>query len=1027
MPTIADEFVPLRTRFATPALPVPEDPSLLDVLGAGGTEKNPVYRGWRYLANWAEVEPEEGFDPFEVIRGTKYEADPERFAFARSRASAEAIMREWDQDEHARGVLARSGWMGTVAGVGMGLLDPTVFIPLVKVFSGARAGVSALRLGADVALTGAVSTSISEAVMYATTPDYTAKQAAANIGTGTILSGLLGAGAGALMSQAERRVVTDLLHADREAWGEDIARQAQSAGAAASDTRELKMRSLPVVNKLPDVTSKLSPPRRVLNSGFTSARRAGVDLVETPYIFEENVEGIATTQGPALSRLATLEMNKARVGMAEMFDSVFARYRAGSEQSLLQRSLRGARDLVSTPADGKLKFMDFKAEVDRALRNGDAHDIPEVAEAAAYIRKNILDPWRERAIAAKLQPEGIDVTTADSYMIRSWDKQKLIARRPEARQIFADWLERRELEDAAKDKAFVLRSRKEIEDLADEIIDRIVGNPDGRLPYDGRERSGRGGGGGRGPLAGRVFLIPDNLVAEFIERDVQRTAEAYLRTMVPDVLLTERFGDVEMTEVFRKIKDEAAAKENGATSEAVRKNIRKEYENVVKDLAAMRDRVRHVYGYSSDPAQRFLGRMAGTAARFDIITNLGGAMWSSLADLAGLQWRYGMTSAFRNAWLPFIRQVASPEARRARGAYRDQLRALGIAAETYLNSRTHSFYDVMDVHAPTSRFERAVNVAADKFGLANMLAPWTDFAKVSAGMVSGSEISRAVEALAAGRAKPRQIRDLAEGGIDSVMAERIWKQLSSDGGSDVIDGIRIPNTGNWGDKGAREAFEGMLARDVDIMVLTPGAEKPLMMSKPIASLILQYKTFVTAANERLLVRSLQARDHQALSGMASAIALGVLAEYVYSHVANRPAPKDASDWIKAGVSRSGILGWYQEGNAITSKWTGGAVDMFRVIGADMPDARYISRSPGAALLGPVYGKFETTVSSLAKLAAKAAGGGQEWKADDTYQMRRLLPAQNLFYIRRLLDGLEDGFNKTIGVEPKGRGRDAPGG
>ncbi|MGI2031940.1 hypothetical protein ACRQ1B_06060 [Rhizobium panacihumi] len=1336
MPSIPDEFVPLRSTIAQPEMPAPEDPSLLDTIGAAGVESNWVYRGWRYLKNHAEVETDPDHDPFALIKDTKYEADPQRFAFSRNEDETRSIMAEWDQDENARSVISRSGWSGTVAGVGMGLLDPTIFFPVAKVFQGAARGANALRIGGDVAIAGAAGAAVGEAVMYGTTDDYTAGQVAANIGTATILSGLLGAGAGALMSRSERQAVTGLLNADRQAWGDTIAPQPQSAGAAAADTRQLELRTVPGLDKLPDPTGRISPPRRVLNSGFVSARRAVVDLVETPYIFDENLEGVATTQGPALSRQVTLEANRGRVAVAEMFDKTYSRYRTGGDENFLQKKLRGTRDLLQGPDDGKLRFPDFKDQVDLALRNGDQHDVPEVAEAARFLRANVLDPWRDRAIKAGLLPEGVDAKTADSYMMRVWNKQRLIADRPAVVQRFADWLDGEEgkkaqiqealqghrnlmdgydetiekltsqlergqnaaddlevrrsevqrlnqfafkrsaklsepldelraairsveeeagpqleriaelgnairdekvkfpdIRDAdalifklvsahtkmregrdivaalegldefaeaaesvrsgfsggitsarqnakqarralgaddlvalekARTKALAaakpyrdelrrlrtdlqagldqklpgahggavfeteirsrgnsladrasgraaqvddlerriadltakrdgvreqieeligrwegksaseakaalrarstaeadrqakvdageysgkggrltsadpaiddavrrildkerLRDRRELEDLANEIVERLVGNPDGRLPYDRPSASNAGAAGPamRGPLASRDFMIPDNLVREYLETDVQKVSDIYLNTMVPDVLLTERFGDVDMTETFRRLQDEHVARAAAAGSNQARTKIKAEYDDVVKDLAAMRDRIRKTYGYSSDPSQRFLGRMASTAARFDLITNLGGATLSSLSDLAGMQWRYGMTSVLRNAWGPMFKAMTNPETRKAVMAHKQQLRALGIAAETYLSSRSHSLYDLMDVYAPTSKFERAVSVAADKFGMFNAMSPWTDFAKHAAGMVSSAEITRAVEASAAGKAKPRQIRDLAESGIDGVMAERIWKQLSAEGGSDVIDGIRIPNAGAWSDAGARQAFEGMLARDVDLMVLTPGAEKPLMMSKPIAALILQYKTFVTAANERLLVRSLQARDHQVLQGMASAVALGVLAEYAYSHVANRPAPKEAADWIKAGVNRSGILGWYQEGNSIAAKWTGGSADIFRAIGADMPDARYISRSPGAALLGPVYGKFETTVSSFAKLTSKLLGGDQEWKANDTYQLRRLLPAQNLFYIRRLLDGVEDGFNETIGVEPKDRGR-----
>ncbi|ATN34736.1 hypothetical protein ACO34A_13095 [Rhizobium sp. ACO-34A] len=1206
MPSIPDEFIPLHATAPQAAPQAPEDPSLMETVRAAGVQWNWPYRAYRYISNRADVVAEAGYDPFPEIEGTKYASEPERFAFSRSPAETKAITEEWDSDENARDVLSRSGWSGTVASIGMGLLDPTILFPVAKVFSGAAQGANALRIGADVALSAAATSAVGEGVLYATKPDYTVGDAALGVGTSTLLSGLLGAGAGALLSRSERKALESAVDLDRTDWGAAIA-QPQAAGAAAADTRSLQLDTPSVLKSLPDMTAKISPPRRVLNSDFVSARRAVADLVETPYIFKENRKGIATTQGPALDRSAKLEVGRARVAVAQTLDQLYTRYRFGETGAgRIEKATTKLKDLAGRSTDGKATFADFKAMIDDAMRNGDAHDIPEVAQAAKFLRETVIVPWRDRAIKAGLLPEDIDVKTADSYMMRVWNKERLIAQRPAAMKIFSDWLEGEqakkaqsrdrigglvdlkegyaakidELEgeiarrmdameldmaraaentsvnkfahqraaqlraaiaeldgaaerrlqakaaggavfetrvrkrqsqladrisgmdaevddltrrvgdlqarhdrlqadiekeivgwegkssreaksalkarekaeaerqamveagtyegrggrlisaDAAVDGAVrrILagaqdRSRQELESLADEIIDRIVGGPDGRLSYDAPTGGPRGGvpapqADARGPLAHRNFMIPDQLVRDFLETDVQQVSEIYLNTMVPDVLLTERFGDVDMTEIFRRLNEEASAKELAAGSEAERLKIRAAKNAVEADLAAMRDRVRHTYGFSSDPRMRMMGRVASTAARYDMISNLGGAALSSLSDLAGLQWRYGFATSFRDAWRPMLKSLVDPELRAQLGKYRKQMQSLGISAETYLATRTSGIYDVLDVYRPNSRFERATAVMADKFGLASLLTPWTDFGKFAAGMVSGAETARAAEALAAGKASARQVRNLAEAGIDASMAERIAAELAKDGGSDMVDGVRLPNTGSWSDGGARAAFEGALARDVDMMILTPGAEKPLMMSNPVMSLVLQYKTFVVAANERLLVRSLQARDAQVLQGLVSAIGLGVIAEYAYSIAADRDPPANPADWVKAGINRSGILGWYSEGNSILSKWTGGAADAFRLIGAGQPDARYISRSPLGALLGPTANKAETVIKSTSKLVSKALGGDAEWSEGDTRNLRRLIAGQNLFYIRRLLDQGEESVNEWLGVEPK---------
>lgn len=1117
MPSVPDEFIPFEfSRPVRPQEPEPEGPGLLGTLAAGGEVANWVYRSWRHVSNRAGLQDDPEHDPFAMIRGTPYAADPERFAGSGSEEETRAIMREWDADTEAKQVLARSGWGGTLAAISMGMLDPTIFVPVAAVASGAARGANTLRIGADVALTAGATAALGEAAMLVTTPEMTGQDAALNVGVATLLGGFLGTGAGALLSRAERRQLEAVLTADRLALAEDTApaRPASpaSAGAAAADTRELQMRRVPGLSALPDPAGKAAPTRRVLNTPFPSARRALVDLAETPYIFEENLKGVATTQGGALDRTARIEMSRARIKIEEEFTRLYTDFRQQSGANVGPVAGRVDR-LIGR------NFADWKAMVDDALRNGDTHEIPQVAEAARIYRETVFRPWTERAQAAGLLPEELDVKTAESYMMRNWNKERLVGERPEVVRTFAGWLEEEELKKVAlqdrlretsaalsrvdaelqklskarADDEFAvserarldsrrtalltrieedvaawegrsareaqramrqadegrmaraaaggaesriapdlnkevetavrrildserITDRQELESLANEIIDRITGTPDGRLPYDaggggGAAAAMAGRGDARGPLAARVFMIPDNRVRQWLNTDPQETAEIFLNTMVPDVLLTERFGDVNMTEVMRRISEEASQMEMAAKTPKERLAIQAQRDSAIADLAAIRDRIRHTYGFSSDPRQRFLGRMAQTAGRYSVVTNLGGVVLSSLPDLAGTQWRFGMTSAFRNAWVPYAKALFSPETRKAVMAQKRQLQTLGIAADTFLATRQSALYEVGESYRPQSRFERGVKWGADKFQLASGLSYWTDFAKLASGMVASAEALAAVRAVASGKPKARQIRNLAEGGVDAAMASRIVRQLKADGAVDVVDGIEIPNTGNWTDRGARNAFEALITRDVDMMVLTPGQEKALMFSKPIGGLILQFKSFVQAANERLLVRSLQARDIEALQGMASAVALGVMAEVIYSWIVGRDLPENPANIIKSGVERSGLLGWYQEANSLSAKFSGGSADVFRLAGADRPDSRYISRSVLGAFLGPTANKFE----DLVRVTGTAAN--LDWSAADTRRLRRMVPGQNLFYIRRRLDELEGNVNEAFGITP----------
>ncbi|RVL05653.1 hypothetical protein [Sinorhizobium meliloti] len=1098
MPSIPDEFVPLRTR-GPQAAPEPEaDPTVLQTLGAAGVAANMPYRAWRYNANRENVEIDPAYNPFEDINGTKYATDPQRFAYSRNRDETQAIMREWDQDDEAKGTLARSGWGGTVATFGMGMADPTIALPLLKVFSGATAGVNALRLGADVALTGAVGSAISETGMMATSPEMTGREFATNVGTATVLSGILGAGAGALLSRSSRLAIEAKLHQDRIAWGDDLspAPQPQAAGAAASDTRNVELVKTPL-DKLPggDPLGRLSPTRRVLNSPLQSARRALVDLAETPYLFEGNAEGRAVTKGPALDRLMKLQIRQARVGFSDVLEGAVARYRLGQDDAnIVQRAMMGIEDIRGATG-GKLSRQEFKTAIDEALRNGDTHPIAEVAEVAGWVRNNVLNPWRDRAIKAGLLPEGVEPETAASYMMRSWNKEKLTAQRPEAQNRIADWLTSEQsrkaaiqetltdlgqkLDDAedrivklerkakggspehvaARAEADVLRgqietqlsswkgksanealsaikardkggprapdadrltsadksvsaalrkiiagdrnlSRAELHSRAGEIIDRILGSPDGRLPYDDASAPSPGApaGDARGPLASREFMIPDAMIRDFLDTDIERTLHRFLDTIVPDVLLTERFGDVDMLETFRKLRDEHDALAGAAKTEKERIKLKARYDATVADLAAVRDRIRGTYGNTTDPRMRAWGRTAANVQKVNQLTDMGGVVLSSVPDLAGAIFHYGFAGPLRHQMNPMMRLFGSKDAKNLSREAKQELRALGIGVETVLQSRNAAISDIFDMYAPTTRTDRVLDKASNAYFIANLLSPWTDAMQRISGTTAMDRFSKSIEAAVAGKASKSQTRKLAEAGIDSTMTGRIWKEMNAAGGSNVVDGVRLSNSGTWKDTGARDAWEGAIARDVDMMVISPGQEKSLLPSRnPAVALLLQYKTFVMSASERILFRGLQARDAQVAQGFVAAVVLGMVGEYAYSLASGRDTPNTLPDWIKAGMSRSGVFGWIEEANAIGSKWTGGTTDLYQAIGAEAQGSRYQSREKLGILLGPTANKLEGVV----RAGANAING--EWGDADTRRMRRLVAGQNLFYLRQLFD------------------------
>lgn len=554
-------------------------------------------------------------------------------------------------------------------------------------------------------------------------------------------------------------------------------------------------------------------------------------------------------------------------------------------------------------------------------------------------------------------------------------------------------------------------SRAEHEARAREIMDRIIASPDGRLPYADKSPGGAvptDPNAPGGALARRTFQMPDELLEEWLESDAELVGKRFLRNVVPEIVLAERFGDSMLTEDIRKIMDEAQAHASGK-GEAEARQIFAERDAAIRDVAAVRDRIKGTFALAGATKLRNAGRVVTALRNYNTLADLGGSTLSSVPDIAGVVFRYGLGTVFGDAWRPFMSGLAGQSE-----GYRlakEQYRAMGIGTETYLATRSVAADEMSASYRPQSRLERALQTGAEKFQLVNLQAPWTDFTKTIASIVSGNEMLRAAKAVTEGTATEKQIRDLASSNIEAAMARKIWASFQGAGGN-VVDGVHLPNTGAWTDRNARLAFEGAILRETNITVVTPGQEKPLWMSDPVLGLLGQHKSFVVAATQRIMLANLQRADAATLSGLVTAISAGAISTTLYALASGKELPEDANHLLKESISRSGVLGWMEEANSIGAKATGGGVDAFRLIGADKPLARFSSQTIYGQLLGPTAGKLD----SLMKIT-RAPFAEEGWDARTTEAGRRLIVLQNLIGLRRLLNEVEDAGNEAFGIKP----------
>ena len=255
-------------------------------------------------------------------------------------------------------------------------------------------------------------------------------------------------------------------------------------------------------------------------------------------------------------------------------------------------------------------------------------------------------------------------------------------------------------------------SRGELQDRADEVIDRIIGSPDGRIPYDaasGGPQIGFTGGARqevRGSLKSRDFAIPTPLVKDFIHRDLEHVTSSFVRTMLPDIQLTRRFGDVDMSTTFRRIQEDYARKVTADTSEANAKRLNAQRDADIRDIAAVRDRNRGVYGWNPDPSARKIGAIVRDFQNASALASLGTSVANRLNDVgAQAVFRYGLQNVFSDAWRPFLKSMIgmSPVA----GLAKAQAREMGVGIDGLLGHLRHDLHDINDSYMPGNKFSRA--------------------------------------------------------------------------------------------------------------------------------------------------------------------------------------------------------------------------------------------------------------------------------------------------------------------------------
>ncbi|HIC2884931.1 TPA: hypothetical protein ACW0T4_001563 [Morganella morganii] len=371
-----------------------------------------------------QFEAVEGYNPFKddnTLAG--YEDYADAFIHSQSPLETTAIKQRVDRQIQDRKLLTEAGGAGFTSSLAMGVIDPinvaATFIPGGLAVRGG----SVARTAGTLALSNAGAGVLSETALSATQETRTLTESALNVAFDATLGGVMGSAIqlvknrGALASKFRNDVI-----GEQQTQPQNIPNNIpgdRSIGAAEVFDTTLEQEAIKgpsFVNR----TMNVSPVGRVAQSPSKIARQVNQQLAENNFTYAKNEEGIAS--------FGAVETAVRR------FDALIYK-QVESTRDYYKQYKQAAR----TGGDTRMSHIEFSEAVGDAMRNGDQHAIPQVAEAARAIRP-IVEQTKNHMVELGILREGVKVTTAESYFPRIYKFDKILSDRSEFKKVIADWL-----------------------------------------------------------------------------------------------------------------------------------------------------------------------------------------------------------------------------------------------------------------------------------------------------------------------------------------------------------------------------------------------------------------------------------------------------------------------------------------------------------------------------------------------------------------------------------------------------------
>ena len=793
----------------------------------------------------------------------------------------------------------------------------------------------------------------------------------------------------------------------------------------------------------------ITPFFRTLKASVINAKRSVLGLGENPLLLKANFKDIST-DSRSVERLIALERYRIFDSETEILN-LYTQYleRMGIAKKKVFKDLRNR--LTKTEGD-ILGWDDFqKAIIYKRLgvsRKGT--ELDEVTKAADVSQKyiySLADQWADLRISQKYieyhldkvtkrlkkvkaksintKADNIEIKSLEGQMAKLQDKLKYLDEKGPLAKNYVNRVWKRDAIAARIDefmqiiKPMIKRNHPK---MSDKEIDDMIFNMQNSQPYvrfDKMDNNDMAISKSFHERELRFTKEDDALLVDagFVETDFLALQRLYYNSVVPDLKLTEKFGDPmisgrwmeeSMLPGLKQISEEYNELIKKAKSNTYKTELKEEKSTVINDLKAMRDLQRGTYGLPSDP-QRSLSRGIRMLKLYNSVTMLTGAL-AAVPDVARILMTSGINRGFRTSWDLFTNYLATDIAKRS---HRMTLLS-GEAADMILGSRAMSMYDLDNAFGVFNKMEKGVSKMGNMyFTYINLMNPWNTFVKSWAGAVNGTRIIEEVENwIVKGKISKLNKTKLLSVGIDEKNAKKIWNQYTKHGsGKGGLEAewkhVRIANTADWDDIDAAQLFNSALGKDVNITIVTPSkGDVPLWFNEEWGGVIVQFKKFAMGATQRMLLRGMQERDMNFLGGIVMLMAAGAIVDATRTKAFNRDySKKKWGEKVVNAFDRSGLGGVFSDMNNILERMTNNKIGLRPVLGAKRPYGSYTQKNimSGFGVLGPTSSQIGT-ISDI--MWDWGTGKHNHYTARN---VRRLIPFQNVWYLDSLFDQVEKGL------------------